>query len=69
MPSADGGFLISRHRFPSHLMSVEQYSALTDGIERKLDEADVVAEETTVRHSASEVFGRARARINEQKKI
>ena len=42
------------------LMSVEQYSALTDNIEHKLDEADVVAAKPNVRYSASEVFDRAR---------
>ena len=51
------------------LMSVEQYSALTDDIEQKLDEADAAAEQTSVRYSASEVFGRARSRINEHVKV
>lgn len=51
------------------LMSIEQYSELTDDIERKLDEADAAADQTTVRHSASEVFGRARSRINERAEI
>lgn len=41
-------------------MSIEKYSELTDDIERKLDEADAAAEQTAVRYSASEVFGRAR---------
>lgn len=50
-------------------MSIEQCSELTDGIERKLDEADAAAEQTAVRHSASEVFGRARSRINERAEI
>ena len=30
-------------------MSIEQYSELTDDIERKLDEADAAAEQTAVR--------------------
>lgn len=51
------------------LMSIEQYSELTDDIERKLDEADAAADQTTVRYSASEVFGRARSRINERAEI
>ena len=38
------------------LMSVEQYSALTDNIEHKLDEADAVAAKSDVRYSASDVF-------------
>lgn len=42
------------------LMSVEQYSALTDNIEHKLDEADAAAEKSDVRYSASDVFDRAK---------
>lgn len=51
------------------LMSVEQYSALTEDIEQKLDEADTAAEQCAARHSASEVFGRARSRINGRAKV
>ncbi len=51
------------------LMSIEQYTALTEDIEQKLDEADAVAENTSVRYSASEVFGRARKKINGAKKV
>lgn len=51
------------------LMSIEQYSALTDHIEQKLDEADNAAKQNSIRYSASEVFGRARNRINESSKI
>ncbi|MDY5275730.1 MAG: hypothetical protein SPH33_07645 [Atopobiaceae bacterium] len=50
-------------------MSIEQCSELTDDIERKLDEADAAAEQTAVRYSASEVFGRARSRIDERAEI
>ena len=50
------------------LMSIEQYSALTDAVEKKLDEADAAAQ-STVRYSASEVFGRARRRIHEDKDL
>lgn len=41
------------------LMSVEQYSALTDDIEHKLDEADAAAAKSNIRYSASDVFDRA----------
>ncbi|MDY3983658.1 MAG: type II toxin-antitoxin system Phd/YefM family antitoxin [Veillonellaceae bacterium] len=51
------------------LMSIEQYSALTDDIEQKLDEADAAAQQSAVRYSASEVFSRARRRIHEQEKV
>ena len=51
------------------LISVEQYSALTDDIEHKLDEADEAAEKSDVRYSASQVFGRVRSRIYEREKV
>ena len=51
------------------LMSLEQYSALTDDTEKKLDEADTLAASSTTRLSKSEVFSSARRRINEQGKI
>ena len=51
------------------LMSLEQYSALTDDTEKKLDEADTLAATSTTRLSKSEVFSSARRRINEQGKI
>ena len=51
------------------LISVEQYSALTDDIEHKLDEADEAAEKSDVRYSTSRVFGRARSRIHEREKV
>ena len=51
------------------LMSVEQYSTLTENIEHKLDEADETAEKSDVRYSASQVFGRVRSMINEHEKV
>ena len=51
------------------LMSLEQYSALTDDTEKKLDEADALAASSTTRLSKSEVFDSVRRRINEQAKI
>lgn len=46
------------------LMSLEQYSALTDEIEYKLDEADKAAAVSDVRYTSDEVFNRVRGRIN-----
>lgn len=51
------------------IMSIEQYSALTEGIEHKLDEVDETAEKSDVRYSASQVFGRVRNRIHEREKV
>ena len=49
--------------------NIEQYSALTDDIEHKLDEADEAAEKSDVRYSASKVFGKVRSRIHEHEKV
>ena len=46
------------------LMSIEEYSRLTDQVERKLDEADIQAENTDIRLSHEEVFGDLRKKIN-----
>ena len=51
------------------LMSIEQYSALTDDVERKLDEADAFAENSSFRLSKSDVFDRVRSRVDEQAKL
>ena len=48
--------------------NIKQYSALTDDIEHKLDEADEAADKSDVRYSASKVFGKVRSRINARKK-
>ena len=50
------------------VMSIEQYSALTDDIELKL-EADQAAESSDVRYSGDEVFKRARGRIHGRKAL
>lgn len=46
------------------LLSIEEYSKLTDRVERKLDEADIQAENTDVRLSHEEVFGDLRKKKN-----
>ncbi len=46
------------------VLSLEKYSALTDEVELKLDEADKAAAADDTRYSAEEVFGRIRERIN-----
>ena len=45
------------------LMSLEQYAALTEDVERRLDEADHAAAMSDVRLTGEEVFSRARARV------
>ena len=51
------------------VMSLEQHSALTDGIELALDEADRAAVSSDVRYSADEVFGRVRKNIYGRKAL
>ena len=51
------------------VMSIERYSALTDDIELKLDEADRAAGSSDVRYSGDEVFKRARGRIHGRKAL
>ena len=46
------------------VMDLQQYAALTDAIELKLDEADKAAEADDERYAAEEVFDRARERVN-----
>ncbi len=46
------------------VLSLEQYAALTDEIELKLDEADKAAAISDVRYTEDEVFSRVRARIH-----
>lgn len=46
------------------LMSLEQYAALTEGVERRLDEADRAAAACDLRLTGQEVFSRARARVH-----
>lgn len=51
------------------VMSLEQYSALTDPIEQKLDEADRAAEASPIRYTADEVFSRVKGHIHERNKV
>jgi len=51
------------------VLSLEQYSALTDEIERKLNEADRAAAEDSVRLTEEEVFDAVRGRIHGRKAL
>lgn len=48
------------------VLSLEQYSQLTDKVEAKLDEADILAAASDKRLSHDEVFGDVRRRLNEK---
>lgn len=51
------------------VLSLEQYSALTDDVELALDEADQAAALSDTRYSGEEVFGRVRRRIRGQETL
>lgn len=51
------------------VMSLEQYTALTEDIEEKLDEADRIAETIPERYCADEVFGRVKERIKDNERL
>ena len=51
------------------LISLEQYSALTNDVEKKLDEADDLASKSSLRLSKSEVFDEVRRIIDETSKL
>ncbi len=51
------------------VLSLEQYAALTDEIEMKLDEADKAAAADSVRYTEDDVFSRVRNRIHERKAL
>ena len=44
------------------VMSIEQYSSLTDSVERRLDEADKYADECNAIYSKDDVFKKIRGR-------
>ena len=48
------------------VLSLEEYSKLTDGVEAALDKADRLAAQGTARMSHKEVFGNLRRKINAQ---
>ncbi len=51
------------------LMSIEQFSELTEDVEKYLDEADYLASTSSKRYTGDEVFSRVRRRIDESEKI
>ena len=51
------------------VLSLEQYAALTDEVELRLDEADRAAAADDVRYTEEEVFGRVRGRLHGRKAL
>lgn len=46
------------------VLSLEEYSKLTDSAESSMDKADFAAESTSRRYTHNEVFGELRRRVN-----
>ena len=58
---------LTKNRYDAMVvLSLEEYSRLTDGVEAALDKADRLAAEDTTRMSHEEVFGKLRREINAQ---
>ena len=51
------------------VLSLEQYAALTDEVELRLDEADRAAAADSIRYTEEEVFSRVRSRLHERKAL
>ena len=51
------------------ILSIEQYSALADPVERRLDEADRAAETIKERYTGEEVFTRVKERIHGRQEV
>lgn len=51
------------------VLSLEQYTALTDETELKLDEADKAAAMDTVRYTEDEVFSRVKERVHAKQTV
>lgn len=46
------------------VLSIEEYSKLTDGAENVMDKADLAAESDSKRYTHNQVFGGLRRRVN-----
>ena len=51
------------------VMSLEKYSEITDEVELKLDEADILAQQSSIRYSNEEIFGGIREVLHDSKAI
>ncbi len=66
----DGPVFLTKNGYGSMVvMTVEQYSALTDEVEMKLDEIEKAAASTDVRYTLDEAFDLVRARNYEKQAL
>ena len=47
------------------ILTIDQFARLTDEVELKLNEADMIAENSQIRFTGEEAFAKARAALNE----
>ncbi len=65
--STDSPVFLTKNGYGSMVvMSLEHYSSLTDTIEKKLDQADMIADTNPERLEHIDVFNNIRNRIDEQ---
>ena len=65
--SADSPVFLTKNGYGSMvIMSLEHYASLTDNIEKKLDQADFIADTNPDRLEHNDVFNNIRNRIDEQ---
>ena len=65
--STDSPVFLTKNGYGSMVvMSLEHYASLTDTIEKKLDQADMIADTNTERLEHNDVFNIIRNRIDEQ---
>ena len=66
----DGPVFLTKNGYGSMVvMSVEQYAALTDEVEMKLDEIEMAAASTDVRYTLDEAFAMVRGRRNGKQEV
>lgn len=66
----DGPVFLTKNGYGSMVvMTVEQYSALTDEVELKLDEIEKAAASTDIRYTLDEAFDMVRARRYEKQAL
>lgn len=65
--STDSPVFLTKNGYGSMVvMSLEHYAGLTDTIEKKLDQADMIADTNPERLEHNDVFNNIRNRIDEQ---
>lgn len=68
--STDSPVFLTKNGYGSMVvMSLDHYASLTDTIEKKLDQADMISDTNTERLEHNDVFNNIRNRIDEQSNL